>query len=347
MEGDNKYQNTATAADNITRYEFYIDSIKTTNVQSLNFTAAASNTTSNNAIDLTSVLPGVHQLYARVFDVNNKQSIVNLGNFTMDQIFRYSNINAAAPAVSAMEYYVDVDPGFGAATPVSFTAANDINNLAIAATGAWLTTSGAHTFYIRSKQNPWSINAAVPFSVTGTVPLTWRYIMAQLQDKTGIIKWGTATEINTKEFVVEHCTDGRAFIPLDVQAASGNSSTAKDYLYHHSNLPAGLNYYRIKQTDNDGRFTYSAIVTLLNKDGLRHALLAPNPASNYTLLILSKPTDKTTISIYNTSAQLVKTITVADGQLQQQIDVSALPKGQYSLRLVSATEKQTLLLMKL
>lgn len=347
MNGDNLYQNTPAAAANINRYEFYIDSVTSINSQPVSFTAGLTNVSPNVNVDLTAVLPGVHQMYARVFDVNNKPSIVNLGSFLMDQIFRYQNAPTAAPTVSTMEYFIDTDPGFGNATPVTFTAAADIANLSISATGTSSLNSGPHYFYIRSKQNPWSSTAVVPFTVNAPLPLTWRYIMAQLQDKTGVVKWGTATEINTKEFVVEHSTDGRTFSPLGTQAAAGNSSTVKNYLYNHNNLAIGLNYYRIKQIDNDGRFTYSAIVTLLNKNGMQQALLAPNPAANYSLLIFGKPTYKTTVSIFNVAGQLVKSIKVGDGQTQQQIDVSDLAKGKYSLRLVGADGAETLTLLKL
>ncbi len=347
MDGDNKYQNVPAMAQNIQRYEFYTDSISATNAQPFNFTAAANNVSANNSISLAAVLPGVHQLYARVFDLGNRQSIVNLGNFTMDQNFRYANVAAPAPALGFMEYYVDTDPGFGAAIPVTFTAANNVNNLAIAATGTWLTAGGAHVLYIRSKQNPWSINSAVSFSVTGALPVTWRYITAELQNKNGLVKWGTAQEINTKHFIIEHGADGIHFLPLGLQNAAGNSSAQTNYVFQHYNLPAGINYYRIKQVDNNGLFSYSATVSLINKAGVKNSFVTPNPALNYCTITFSRPAEKTILYIINAKGQLIKTIAIADGKTQQQLDVSGISAGVYTVKISSGIQSESIPLIKL
>ena len=344
MAGDNFYKNPTAAADNINRYEFYIDSIRTTNAQPLSFTASSANITTNTPLDLTGTVPGVHQLYARVFDINGKQSIVNLGNFAMDQNYRYQNIAAAAPALANMEYFIDTDPGFGNATPISFAATTNLNNLAVVANIP--TTNGTHRIYIRSKQNPWSMTSIVPFDVLGPVPVTWSYIKAELQNKNGIISWGTTTEINTKEFKVEHSSTGINFKPIGLQAATGNSTTNMDYTYTHINLPAGLNYYRIKQIDNNGQYKYSEIVTLLNKNGLKNNILAPNPASNYSILILNKPANNTVVNIYNNVGQLMKKITITNGLEFYSLDVSTFAKGKYLVEIINNGNKETLPLIK-
>ena len=344
MAGDNFYKNPTAAADNINRYEFYIDSIRTTNAQPLNFTASATNVTTNTAVDLTGTLPGVHQLYARVFDITGKQSIVNLGNFAMDQNYRYQNIAAAAPALANMEYFIDTDPGFGNATAISFTATTNLINLVVAANIP--TTTGTHRIYIRSKQNPWSMTAIVPFDILGPVPVTWSYIKAELQNKNGLITWGTTTEINTKEFVVEHSSNGINFKPIGLKTATGNSTTNMDYAYTHTNLPAGLNYYRIKQIDNNGQYKYSEIVTLLNKNGLKNNILAPNPACNYSILILSKPAINSIVNIYNNAGQLIKKIAIANGLEFYQLDITTFANGKYNVEIINNANKETLPLIK-
>ena len=286
----------------------------------------------------------MHQLYARVLDINGKQSIVNLGNFAMDQNYRYQNIATAAPALANMEYFIDTDPGFGNATPISFAATTNLNNLAVVANIP--TTNGTHRIYIRSKQNPWSMTAIVPFDVLGALPVTWSYIKAELQNKNGLISWGTTTEINTKEFAIEYSANGINFKPIGTQIAAGNSSSNMDYAYTHVNLPSGLNYYRIKQIDNNGQYKYSEIVTLLNKNGLKNNLLAPNPASNYSILILNKPANNTVVNIYNNTGQLMKKITVANGLEFYSLDVSTFAKGKYLVEIINNGNKETLPLIK-
>jgi hypothetical protein len=340
------FANAPLAAENINKYEFYIDSVTSTNAQPLSFTAAANNTTANNSINLAGVLPGVHQLYARVFDVNNKASIVNVRSFNMDQIFRYPNVPVAAPAINTMEYFIDTDPGFGNATPITFTPSTNISNLNFAASGTSSLSSGTHYIFIRSKQNPWSETSIVPFTVDGVVPLKWQYISAVLQDKNGLIKWGTATEVSTKEFIVEHSTDARSFASIGVQSAAGNSNTTSNYNFTHLNLPVGLNYYRIKQIDLDGSFSYSAVVTLLNKNGLKNNILAPNPATNYSLLVFAKPTYQASIRIINTNGAIVSNYKIGDGNTQFNIDVTKLSAGVYTVEILNNNQKESISLLK-
>ena len=70
------------------------------------------------------------------------------------------------------------------------------------------------------------------------------------------VNWTTASEINTKNFVVERSTDGVHFSALGTVAAAGNSNTAHQYQFTDANaLNAGAStlYYRLRLVDNDGK----------------------------------------------------------------------------------------------
>lgn len=146
------------------------------------------------------------------------------------------------------------------------------------------------------------------------------------------LHWQTAFEQNSDHFNIERSNDGNQFLSLGSINASGNSQTMKDYYYTDYNPLNGINYYRLKQVDKDGNYKYSKV---LNADMQKknQMLLYPNPAADHTELVFNKPAKGTVVVIFNASGQILKTITVADGQTRQLLDISSFPRGEYMIRI--------------
>jgi hypothetical protein len=348
MEGNNLYQNTPTSAVNINRYEFYIDSVRTTNIQPLSFTATANNATTSTPIDLTNVLPGVHQLYARVFNVNNVPSIVNLGNFTMNQTFVYPNVPAAVPNIANMEYFLDNDPGYGLGTPIAVTGAStneQLTNVVINFPGGF--PAGLHYIHIRSKQNPWSIDNVVPFTTTGTlVPVTWQFVKAQLVINTTLVSWATSQEINTSKFEIEHSANGASFLKVGEVAAVGNSNIVSNYNFTHLKPVTGFNFYRVKQIDIDGSFKYSVIVKVLNRNDIKQTIIAPNPVVDVLNIVEPSTTFIGTVEVYDSKGTLVIRKNINADEQVYSLPVSILAKGNYVLKVNYKTSSKTISFVK-
>jgi cytochrome b involved in lipid metabolism len=347
MEGDNLYQNIPTAAPQITRYEFYIDSVRTTNKQPLSFGPFATDVTSNTPISLALVQPGTHQLYARVFDVNNIPSIVNLGNFTMEQIYRYQNAATAAAPIANMEYFVDTDPGYGLATPivVSGTNVNEVLS-SISVTIPNTLPAGVHYFHIRSKQNPWSIDNVIPFTTTGVVPVTWLYVRAQILNAQTIVSWATAQETNTSKFEIEHSMNGVTFVKLGQQQVAGNSSTVSNYIFTHTKPVTGFNYYRIKQIDTDGSFKYSVIVKVINNENIKQTIIAPNPVVDVLNIVEPTSIFINSIEVYDAKGLSVIRKTINEETQVYSLPVMHLPKANYMLKINYKNETKTIPFVK-
>lgn len=93
-----------------------------------------------------------------------------------------------------------------------------------------------------------------------------------------ILHWTTATEVNNSYFTLEHSSDGRNFSIIEIIPSSGNSTFAISYeaVDHH---PYKKSYYRLKQTDFDGRSTYSQTIVLSAKSTFSIFEFYPNPVS--------------------------------------------------------------------
>ncbi len=80
------------------------------------------------------------------------------------------------------------------------------------------------------------------------------------------LKWTTASEENSSIFEVQSSLDGKNFNIIGRKQAAGNSNTLKNYSFTDANPINGNIYYRLKQVDYDGEFTYSKIITVNNFD---------------------------------------------------------------------------------
>lgn len=76
------------------------------------------------------------------------------------------------------------------------------------------------------------------------------------------ITWATASEENNDFFTIERSIDGLNFSMLDTMNGAGNSNSLLEYEYIDKYPVAGTNYYRLKQTDYDGKFEYFKIVSV-------------------------------------------------------------------------------------
>lgn len=95
------------------------------------------------------------------------------------------------------------------------------------------------------------------------------------------IYWESATETNNKEYTVEKSRDGLQFeviATIPSKAAHGNSTLALSYSYTDPEPLPGLSYYRLKQTDYNGKYEYFQLISV-DREGVKHITFTvfPNP----------------------------------------------------------------------
>jgi hypothetical protein len=163
---------------------------------------------------------------------------------------------------------------------------------------------------------------------TGSLPVTWETVSAEKQNGQSILRWSTASEQNTKDFVVQHSLNTTDWSSLTTVPAAGNSTTTRNYSYVHQNPLKGgnYNYYRILQRDIDDKFSYSKIVSIIFNEPGADLQVYPNPAQDQLTIFLAE-------------SQLVRLVnaagaTVWKGQLpagRNTIPVHTYSKGIYVL----------------
>jgi hypothetical protein len=121
------------------------------------------------------------------------------------------------------------------------------------------------------------------------------------------LKWVTASEINNDYFSIERSIDGINWLLISKVNGMGNSSSIKNYSYTDIRQYHDISYYRLKQTDFDGEFKYSAIIAIKKcEEEINELAIYPNPVNE--TLHLSYEGDKNQIlstSIYNVLGEMV------------------------------------------
>jgi len=95
------------------------------------------------------------------------------------------------------------------------------------------------------------------------------------------LKWSTASEINNHFFTIEQSFDGLNFDSVGTVEGAGNSFQILHYSISDTKANKGVSYYRLKQTDFDGKYEYSNIISAVcNNDLLKKIKMYPNPITN-------------------------------------------------------------------
>lgn len=143
--------------------------------------------------------------------------------------------------------------------------------------------------------------------------------------------WVTQFEQNSSVFEIEKSKDGNNWTKIGTVNANGVASD-----YNFTDKEAGLAYYRLKQIDIDGKFTYSKVLSSNCELKSITLMLYPNPASSFTELRFTSPKEsRTDINIYAENGQLVRSIktTVQQGVNTIRINLNGLSNGVYTLKI--------------
>jgi hypothetical protein len=164
-------------------------------------------------------------------------------------------------------------------------------------------------------------------AITGALPMTLLQFTGNRRGNTVVIQWKTADEVNTSHFMVERSTDGIHFNAIQKVMVSGERTgnyTTTDY----QPLP-GLLYYRLQLVDIDGRYTYSATLTINNDNNT--ITVAPRLITNNSEIKITHAASMqpAVIQITGTDGRIWLTKTVAKGSLQTTINTNGLAKGNY------------------
>jgi hypothetical protein len=171
------------------------------------------------------------------------------------------------------------------------------------------------------------------------LPLKWLSFTAQKRNGYVLLQWSTASETNTSNFVIEHSTNGIKWETLASLAALNRNET-NFYNYTHAAPANGMNQYRIRQNDKDGRYSYSTIRTVQMSTEIGSFEVLSNPVQNKTLQIQINTETKQTLTLFSSDGKIVWQKELTPGM--HAVDLSTAGKGIYILSSRHHSEKLVL-----
>ncbi len=186
------------------------------------------------------------------------------GASIMHAVDRTWFVEEAIPSGSNIEMTIQWNAGEELA-PTQANAFNRLNCFISHYTnGAWDRQTGSAA----SGSGPYTISRSgitsfSPFSVEDpqALPITLIDFTAKAEGKKVRLDWETGSEENNDYFTIERSLDGKTFEKVFTKDGAGVSKTNLYYFGYDASPYTGVSYYRLKQTDFDGKFAYSDIVS--------------------------------------------------------------------------------------
>lgn len=163
------------------------------------------------------------------------------------------------------------------------------------------------------------------------LPVELSEFNVELKEKYVELTWSTSSEINNNYFIVERSSNGDSWNALQRIEGEGNSNQETTYGYIDEIPLLDVSYYRLKQVDIDGSYSYSEIKAISNKG--RKTEVFPNPFENEVALV-GKFAGHEEIFIYNILGQNISNLVEKTIQSENKIvlEFSNMQNGVYLIR---------------
>lgn len=189
--------------------------------------------------------------------------------------------------------------------------------------------------FITGLTNTTESTAKLYKNLSGSLPVTLRYFNGRMTEPGALLGWATTREINNQGFRIERSRDALSFETIaNVSGGApasqlGNSATELTYSYLDPQPLPGTNYYRLVQTDLDGRRNLSKIIALAREGQL--PVLFPNPVDASGVASLEPAVAYARYTLSDVQGRPVQQAT-SPGQLSR-LSLAGLPPGVYMLHL--------------
>lgn len=145
--------------------------------------------------------------------------------------------------------------------------------------------------------------------------------------------WTTQSESNNEGFEIESSNDELQFEKIGFVAGKGNSSGLVNYSFVDKYANNGITYYRLRQVDTDGKFSFSEIITIKHEKS-SSLLVQPNLVRDQLRLLVSsdEATDYYDIEIFDFTGRIATSkVNIRPGEWNT-LDVSHFKSGLYFVR---------------
>jgi hypothetical protein len=231
-------------------------------------------------------------------NLSRATSLPNTTGKGIDRIWTVETAQAPSATVPVtLSWLADDDNGLSSFTPAQAWRAD-------LGTATWAATGRPQAAAVSGSTRSFSfVTAALGRLTVGSaaapLPVELTRFTAEPQGADALLPWATASEKNNDRFEVEASADGRTFRRIGQVAGQGSSAQTHEYQLVDpaiARYAASPVYYRLRQVDLDGTFSYSPVRTVaVTAGGPAVLALFPNPTTQAAALTGAEPGTKVTV----------------------------------------------------
>lgn len=178
------------------------------------------------------------------------------------------------------------------------------------------------------------------YGIPTVLPIELTYFTTTCESNKIKVEWQTASEYNNHHFEVERSENGSNFTSiLSIPTLNGYSNKIQSYLVYDNEPKNVKSYYRLKQVDNDGQFSYSKIAAVNCQNSAENNMVVsvyPNPVEDIlNVFVNASEETSVTVSIYNLNTSLVlqKQIKITKGNNLLDVSLQNITQGMYFIEI--------------
>jgi len=177
------------------------------------------------------------------------------------------------------------------------------------------------------------------------LPIELLDFTASCKNQKNLLNWSTTSETNNDYFTVEKSADALNWFVLSTKQGAGNSNSLTSYSEIDNEPYNGNNYYRLKQTDFDGKYSYSDVVKTSCEEETEEtfnviSLTTGERGNEINLRFAAAEGEKYYFSIFNNMGQRLKEISgeAVAGSNEIHISNNNFTQGIYLITLQNGTK---------
>ena len=212
----------------------------------------------------------------------------------------------------------------------------------------------ATTYVVEVSGGGICVNQTDTVKVTMCVPLPVKLLGFSAECKADLVElnWQTGSEINNDYFQVEKSIDGINFVTIGSVSGAGNSNIINTYFLQDFELNNGLVYYRLKQVDFNGDFSYSDLIALNKCDDAMYEINNTyfNQFNEIVIEYEVSKSENVMVGLFDVQGKLIEQNDLVFYQNQNQIKVpirTTLSDAIYMVRVVTKTSVDTKKIIRL
>jgi Tfp pilus assembly protein PilX len=181
------------------------------------------------------------------------------------------------------------------------------------------------------------------------LPLRWKSFFGQVEGGQVYLKWETENSINNDRFEIERSANGADFSGIGVVSDKGgidNSAGGAAYGFTDPHPAEGNNFYRIRQVDIDGNYSWSSVVQFTIGTVPSAIHLQSNPVTNEAILVNNEQLLVRRMQVVDIAGRILIDQPLYSSNSILKINVQRLRSGYYLLRVNIAGKNTSLAFLK-